>query len=352
MMEQWTSTLAAAGAQFDDTGAADFGDPREELHAAWRADVVCDLSHLGLLRVSGTDAATFLQAQFTNDAGAVNAGRSQLSAYLSPKGRILSVFRLLVADEGYLLCMPKAVLEPTLQRLRLYVLRAHVTLEQVDTRLATIGVSGPRAAALVRAALGDAPTTIDEVCQAGGCIAVCLPGPERRIQLIGAVSDTIRAWRHLTREARPAGYPCWRWLDIAAGLPTVLPATVDSLIPQSVNLDLIGGVSFTKGCYPGQEVVARLHYRGGLKSRMILASVAAAQCPQAGDPVYAPSYGSQRAGQIVDAAAAPDGDWAVLAVVPLADMASGELRLGAGDGPTLRPRPLPYEVSATVAALR
>jgi folate-binding protein YgfZ len=134
-------------------------------------------------------------------------------------------------------------------------------------------------------------------------------------------------------------------LEIRAGIPVVTPTTQEAFVPQMVNLDLIGGVSFEKGCYPGQEIVARMHYRGTLKQRMYLAHVAGTDSPQAGDKLYSPAFGAQASGTIVNAARSPEGGHDLLASIQIASAAKGEVHLKSPDGPALQLLPLPYPVA-------
>jgi tRNA-modifying protein YgfZ len=136
----------------------------------------------------------------------------------------------------------------------------------------------------------------------------------------------------------------WELMDIRAGIPTILPATQDAFVPQMVNLDLIGGLSYTKGCYPGQEIVARTHYLGRLKSRAYLAHLDDRAAPQPGDPLYSDDFGGQASGTVVNAAPAPAGGHDVLAVIQVASADAGRVHWRAADGPALALRALPYPV--------
>ncbi|MBI2289829.1 MAG: folate-binding protein YgfZ, partial [Betaproteobacteria bacterium] len=144
-------------------------------------------------------------------------------------------------------------------------------------------------------------------------------------------------------DAAPVGPAVWDWLDIRAGIPFITPATQDQFVPQMANLDAIGGVSFNKGCYPGQEIVARMHYLGRLKQRMYLASVAADEAPQPGDKLYSADTGEQSCGMIVNAAAAPDGGFDMLAVMQIESAQRGEVHWKSPDGPRLKFSDLPYK---------
>ena len=137
----------------------------------------------------------------------------------------------------------------------------------------------------------------------------------------------------------------WDWLDIRAGIPVVGPATQEAFVPQMANLDLIGGVSFTKGCYPGQEIVARMHYRGTLKQRMYLANVGGTQLPQPGDKLFSPEFGEQACGTIVNGAPSPEGGQDVLAVIQIASAEKGAVHWKSPNGPALKFMQLPYPLS-------
>jgi folate-binding protein YgfZ len=169
-----------------------------------------------------------------------------------------------------------------------------------------------------------------------------LPGD--RYEIIVARDQAPALRKTLSGSANTAEPEYWDWLDIRAGIPSILPATQEEFVPQMVNLDAIGGLSLTKGCYPGQEIVARMHYRGTLKQRMVLANLAAAAVPQPGDKLYSTATGEQSCGTIVNAARAPEGGYDVLAAIQIASAERGDVRWKALDGPALTFLPLPYRV--------
>jgi folate-binding protein YgfZ len=153
-------------------------------------------------------------------------------------------------------------------------------------------------------------------------------------------------WEALAEGATPAGPDAWRWSLIHAGIPVIVAATQEAFVPQMANFDLVGGVSFRKGCYPGQEIVARTQYRGILKRRMALVHLAEDARPAAGDAVYAAAFGDQAVGSIVNAAPAPDGGYDALVVAQLESLAQGDVRWRSLDGPRLEVRARPYEREA------
>jgi tRNA-modifying protein YgfZ len=311
-------------------------------------NIAVELSHLSLVRVRGADALAFLNAQLTNDVRLVGANRAQLAAWCSPKGRALAVMLVLRVGDDYLLQLPAALQDAVLKRLRIYVLRSKVTLAVADDAYVRVGIAGPAAASLMSVATGTLPESDYAVAAAGGdTYVVRLPGVTPRYQLL-APADAIDGLRTTWADtAVSADAAAWRWHDIAAGVPEIAPETVEMFVPQMLNLDLIQGVNFEKGCYPGQEIVARVHYRGRIKERMFRAHADTATPPPPGAPLYAPDMGTQAAGNVVSAAPAPAGGFDLLVVAHISSVQAGQLRLekdGEIDGPTLTIEPLPYEV--------
>lgn len=326
----------------DGTGTvAHFGDPAAEIAAA-HADVLADLSHLALLRATGDDAAAFLHGQFSSDVRALKEDASGLGAYCTPQGRALAVFRLFRAHDAYFLLLNAALADATLARLKLFVLRARVALAR-DGEHRVLGIAGPNAPLLVRDALGARFPAPDEVVSQDPHVLLGLPGPHPRAAIIVAAAQAPAVWERL-RAARAVGHPVWDWHDIRAGLPALTPATVEAFIPQMLNLDLLGGVHFKKGCYPGQEIVARTQYLGRLKQRMYRFRLREGAPPAPGTGLYAREFGEQRAGTVVLSSPAPDGGAELLAVAQ--NEVSDHLHLGQLDGPALTTEPLPYTLAA------
>lgn len=343
MSNDWESKLKARGAVFADGGVAHFGTPAAELELALTGDVIADLSHLALIRVRGADALTFLQGQFSNDIKQLQ-GRSQLHAYCTAQGRMLALLRVFEHAGDRYLQLPAALREPTLKRLKMFVMRAQVTLEPEDN-LARVGVSGAQIPAILAQAQLPWPRADNDVAHNTDLSVVRLPGPHPRAQIVAPPAALLKLWD--ATELTPVGASAWTALDVAAGLPQVYPATLEAFVPQMLNLDRIGGISFTKGCYPGQEIVARMHYLGRLKQRMYRAHVQTAASITPGDNLYAADFGTQAAGTVVDANPAPAGGYDVLAVIQISSAQNGDVRYGAPDGPALEWLPLPYSVSDT-----
>jgi len=347
MITDWKNYLGATGAVFSANGNSvlNFGNPARERSSAATDSILCDLSHLGLIAAHGVDTQTFLQSQFTNDAREVSATRSQLSGYCSAKGRLLALFRIFQRGDVVYLQFPQELLEPTLKRLRMFVMRAKVTLDDASDTLVRIGVAGPHAEQRLNGAIGLLPQAVNEVVSANNITVLRLPGAQPRFEVLGELADIQAVWKTLATQVMPVGADVWSVLDILAGVPDVFTSSVEEFVPQMVNLTALGGVNFKKGCYPGQEIVARMQYLGTLKRRMYLAHVDANPPPVAGTPLYeAGTDGTQSIGAIVNAQPAPQGGCYALAVVVIAAAERDVIRLGAADGPQLKFQSLPYSL--------
>jgi tRNA-modifying protein YgfZ len=344
MINEWKEFLQSAGAELDDSGVVSYGNPPRELSVAITGNVFADLSHYGLISVHGKDAETFLQGQLTNDVRKVDAGHSQLTGLCNPKGRLLASFRLFRHGDSYYLCLPADMVEGVISRLRMFVLRSEVTLEDAGDTFVHLGISGIDAAATLAEFAGQLPGHADEVSSADNRIVIQVPGIHPSYELFTTVEHAISLWGNLNVHCAPVGAEAWRLLDIQAGIPVIYPQTREAFVPQMTNLQLVGGVSFKKGCYTGQEIVARMEYLGKLKRRMYLARVSSRAAPLPGDEVYSGKDSSQSCGQLVSSAGHPDGDYSVLAVLQIAS-AEGKagLHLGSPDGPSLRLESLPYD---------
>lgn len=342
MNQQWLNFLNNQGAVFDGDRVVDFRQPTPQNVAP--VDIIVDLTHLALVRVGGADRVTFMNGQVTNDVRRLDAAHSQLTAWCSPKGRMLALFRMLEWNQCYLLQFPAVLREDVIKRLRMYVLRSKVEIVDMDDTLVHFGIAGPGVPARLGDVIGAIPADVNGVCASNALTCVRLPGSIPRFAVIGTPESASALWIKMTEFAVPAGASAWDRLDIETGIPTVLPQTSDAFVPQMANLDLIDAISFDKGCYTGQEIVARVHYRGRIKQRMYRAHVVDAAQPQPGDPVFARNLAEQSAGTVVIAAPSSEG-YELLAVIQNESVAGGELHLLGPDGPTLTIKPLPYPVT-------
>lgn len=307
----------------------------------------CADTGCAVLRVRGDDAIAFLHGQLSSDVRSLSPGDGQYWSYNSAKGRTLangvlwrsppgsgepSVTMLVAADLAELLR----------RRLSMYVLRAKVAIDDVTAASTLIGLAGEGAVEAAHDAFGIALRAGHVAPIRHEAVAFMLPAG--RIVIVGAHGEGAVLQAALARHARHIGNDEWRWSGIAAGVPWIGAATSDLFVPQMLNLDLIGAISFRKGCYPGQEIVARMQYLGRLKERLFAFDVDALDVAPA-TRLYSATFGAgQACGTVVNAAPDPSRGSALLAVVQLAAVDAGDLVLGAPDGPALARRALPYDV--------
>jgi folate-binding protein YgfZ len=354
MNNDWRTFLDDAGAVFDDGIVHDFGNPKREQQASVSGTVMTDLSHLGVIRARGDDAATFLQGQLTNDINAVDDKHCQLSGYCNPQGRLLAIFQIFSHDGDYYLLLPASLIHETLERLRKFVLMARAELDDVSDDWVRIGVYGKQAGQRLQDLLDTAlPDAQHNAGSSGKFKLLYLPGHSPRYMVFGPPQDMQGLWNSLDVHAAAVGAHNWGWQDIRAGLPVVYPETIGNFIPQMVNLDLLDAINFKKGCYTGQEIVARLHYRGKVKRRMYLAEIPridADTLPQPGDILYDDRHdeADKASGHIVRCQSSPSGGISLLAVITAETARSGldggHIHWRSATGPVLAPAPLPYSV--------
>lgn len=345
MNSEWNSFLQSAKAQFDDTGTVsgfeDTPSPTDNL--------ICDLSHFGTIRVEGEEARDYLQNQFTNDMREVDENIGQLSAYCSAKGRMLAIFTIYQHNDAFYLKLPRPLVKPILKRLQMFILRAKVTLTDLSDELIRIGVSGDACQQQLQGIMGELPEN-DFAVTHNSVSNQRIPSASPRYEICGDVEVVKTLWQQLS-DAVPTGADGWELLDTEAGLPQIFTETVEAFVPQMVNLQLVEGVSFRKGCYPGQEVVARMQYLGKLKRRMYLAHVDSSAAPSPGDELFDPeSESNQGSGKVVRVAPHPEGGYSLLIVTQISSAEADRLQITDAEGPTLSINDLPYPFEIEEAA--
>ncbi|HEY9572447.1 MAG TPA: folate-binding protein [Pusillimonas sp.] len=315
---------------------------------------VASLPDLALIEVSGADAADFLHGQLTHDVAGLQPQQARLAGYCTAKGRLLgtmAIWRRSSGDTPAVLALVKAdIAESLVKRLTMFVLRAKAKLRVTQSRVWGVSVS---VAGGVDASLDatDFPPSLAADLPAAALPWTVVHGAVGTWVSAPRADNDMQRWWLITDESDPApSLPAgntarWQADDIAAGLPWVQAATQDLFIPQTLNLDLIDGVSFTKGCYPGQEVVARSHYRGTVKRRTAVGLIAAPAGLDAGALAALDTFNARQpdnpCGRIVNAAADQAGI-RVLMEVQLAGLDSADFRLGQADGPAIQLQALPY----------
>jgi tRNA-modifying protein YgfZ len=318
-----------------------FAASYEDLTALKRAPVLARLDDLGCIRVEGPDAIAFLQSQLTNDVANLTPFALQLNGYCTPKGRLLATFHQWRDGDAVLLQLPREILGSVTKRLSMFVLRTKVKLIDVSSQYAAYGVIGPQAADALRAAGLGVPDVAWTSSIHGGLRVSRMPAAaatDARFLLdvpTGTALPTALA-------ALPAvAAAAWWWSEVSAAVPTVFAATQEKFVPQMINFEVLGGVNFRKGCYPGQEIVARSQYLGKLKRRMHVGHAVTTEPPGAGADVF---HSAQPApvGTVVMSAAAPGGGVDLLFELPVDLLESGTLHLDAHDGTRIDVRALPY----------
>ena len=311
------------------------GDDNRRMNSNSLIEGVARLADWGVIRASGAEAASFLHGQLTSDIVHLGASQARLAGYCSAKGRLLASFVVWRNGEDEILLACSAdLLAATLKRLRMFVLRAKCVLSDASDEVPLYGLAGTQASAW----LGDAPAgTVWNKRERDGLCAIRLPDAAGlpRYLCAGGVAPSLP----------PLPLETWRWLEVRSSVARVQQATVEQFVPQMLNYEVLGGVDFQKGCYPGQEVVARSQYRGSIKRRSFLFETGVPAT--AGDDVFDAQDPSQPAGRVVNAALQPEGCPAgslALVELKLAALASDSLHLGGPQGASLRRVELPYDL--------
>lgn len=298
---------------------------------------VTTLPHWGIIGVQGEDAASFLQGQLTQDFALLGLSEARLAAYCTAKGRMQASFIGLKRAHGdILLVVSRDILAPTLKRLSMFVLRSKAKLRDATAEFELYGVAGAAVRELAPGLAG--PWTKADV---GGASVVSLyPADGQARALWVAPAGGVAP------PAAPLSHELWLWGEVRSGIATITAPIVEAFVPQMLNYESVGGVNFKKGCYPGQEVVARSQFRGTLKKRAYLAHSQAAL--QAGQEIFHEADPSQPCGLVAEAAPAPGGGWDAIVSIQVAASQGGGLTAGSAQGTAVTVQPAPYPLLADV----
>lgn len=295
-----------------------------------------DLSSLSCFQISGSDSASFLQGQLTNNVNELANNQGQLTSYCTPKGRMLAILYLikLDLDDEYLAILPKEIADSVISRLQMFILRSKVEINPVTDK-AVVGVAAIPKNELETILGQDIPDEDYHLSHYQNNVCLKIPGSMDRYLYIGQPPKT--------GDAKVYSDAYWQWLDINSGIPSLTKATQEAFVPQMANMELIDGVSFSKGCYPGQEVVARLHYLGNANRRMFKFECDSEQALNPGDDIY--STGSEQSiGKIVSTVSDESGHHFGLAVIRIDAVKKNELSVHSTQGSRIKILPLPYTV--------
>jgi tRNA-modifying protein YgfZ len=344
MNQDWQNFLVQHGAHLHEGTVRDFGNLQTELLATRDHSVLCDLSQFGTIRVSGEEAQKFLQNLLSSDINAINSESAQLSSFNSPKGRVLATFLIWQQEGDYFLQLSHSLTPAMLKKLSMYIMRSKVKISDASEEFISIGLSGNAAADLIKRHFSltlEKDWTVGQHDQAS-----VIRISQNQYQISTTPQQAIVLWDALNKTIPAAGSACWDWLNIRAGIPVVTPATQEQFVLQMANLDLLGGVSFNKGCYPGQEIVARTHYLGKQKRRMFLAHIDTDIVPVAGNALFSKEMPDQPCGMVMNAAAAPGGGFDLLAVMQISSRETNNVHFLSPEGAALEFLPPPYALPA------
>lgn len=300
-------------------------------HEVFPLSGVAHLTHLGVIKIVGDDAAKFIHGQLTQDFSLLDLHTARLAAFCSAKGRMQASFiGFKRSGTEILLVCSQDILAPTLKRLSMFVMRAKAKLSDASAEYTLYGLVGSATKSIAK---NDhsvwAKTDLDE------CAVV---------NLYPADAVPRQLWVAPVGSPAPQGQTLdlaqWLWTEVHSGVATLSAPVVEAFVPQMLNYESVGGVNFKKGCYPGQEIVARSQFRGTLKRRAFVVHVDAPSA--AGDEVFAADDDSQPAGTVVQAAPSPRGGFDAIVSAQLSAVEKGSLHLGASAGPSLQILPLPY----------
>jgi len=266
------------------------------------SNFIADADDLGLILVTGNDAQSFLQNQLSNDISHIDKTKSQLSAYSTPKGRMLGIFRIVQIDNGYILITTKSLVADLIARLQIFILSSQVSLADACDHFARFVVHADQVDASLNALLPNEPNAVLQTDSVISLQLSLLDDQYRYLFLCLSLEEAKSLWQQFSADLNVANFESWRLSDIKAGIPNIYPQTREQFVLQMSNLDLLDGVSFKKGCYPGQEIIARMHYLGKIKRRLFLAMLETSQCPLPGDEICTKTATSgDGSGMVVDA---------------------------------------------------
>ena len=316
---------------------------------------IAPLNELGLIALTGDDSASFLHNQLTNDVEHLTLDQARQAGYCSPKGRLLATLLMWKSDHTIFLQLPREIQAAVQKRLQMFVLRAKAKLADITDQQVVFGLGGPAVASALSVWFASLPATayakIDN--EAGTLIRCDDANGIPRYQWITTPDIAMAAWSTLSQTLPAVSARVWRLGEIQAGIPQITLATQEQFVPQMINYEVVGGVNFKKGCYPGQEIVARSQYLGKLKRRAVLANVEAIDVAAATE-VFSSADPLQPCGMIVNAERLNDQATTstCLLEIKLAALENGSVHLGSVSGPQLTFLPQPYQMPDAAPAIK
>lgn len=328
MNNDWKNHLLQNGATQDDRGLFTFNESLADTRVAEDSNVICDLSHFSAVVIAGADAAEFIQGQFTNDVNKVDDEHSQLSAFCNNKGRMVANFRLFKYQQNYFISIRQDLVEKTIEHLQNYILRAQVAIQDVSEQLVHLGLSGKDAESILSDFIDNPNTESDSLSQNEDYIAIRAAGTIPRYEIFCSADKAIDLWQAVSQNTTIVNSDYWDLLNIRNGIPFIDSSTSEEFVPQMANMELINGVSFEKGCYTGQEIVARTHYLGKQKRRTYHIRIKSDTAPNTGDQLATEtSTANQYTGTLVTVYQTAADEYEALAVIQIKSAEEAKLKL-------------------------
>jgi folate-binding protein YgfZ len=341
MLAEWKSFLLSSGARFEGEIVRDFGDPDREAESVTSGNLLTDLSYLAVIKISGVDAAEFLNGQFTSDLSRLNDGGVQASAWCNPRGQVIVNMIIVRTGGEFFLLVPREMKDKFISRLRMYVLRAKVMVEDCSDAMPCVGYIHGNNDRYSGIEIERRNPMRERAIQDNGLVMLHIPVNWNRMIMFGPPAVLRAAWLKLAQLYTSSGSHYWQLYDVLDGQPWILNATTETFLPQLLNLDKLQGLSFDKGCFPGQEVIARLHHRGQYKQRLYTVKLDNGAAVITGTRLYNEDQ-PQGVGTVVNSAVNPlDGQYAL--VVMNVDYGDPEhLRLADNPARVVQISPPPY----------
>jgi len=328
MNNDWKNYLLQNNAKQDDNGLFVFNQPYSDNQGDDKDDIICDLSYFSTIVIAGGDATEFIQGQFTNDVNKVDESNSQISGFCNNKGRMIANYRLFQHQQNYFISIRNDLVERSIQHLKNYILRSEVAIQDISEQLIHIGVSGENAAALLGSYIDNLNTNIDSVSSNENYIAIRVAGDTPRYEIFCSFEHATKLWQELEEKTNIVNTAYWNYLNIKNGLPFIDGNTSEQFVPQMANMELINGISFEKGCYTGQEIVARTHFLGKQKRRTYRISIMSEIEPKAGDQLATDtSTENQYTGTLVTLHPTSENNYEALAVIQIKSAEEDKLQL-------------------------
>lgn len=349
MNNDWKIFLLNNGAKQDDDGLFLFDDTYCENVQSNNKNIICDLSHFSTVVIAGEDATDFIQGQFTNDVSKIDGNSSQISGFCNNKGRMIANFRLFQHQQNYFISIRNDLVERSINHLQNYILRAQAAIQDISEQLIHLGISGENADTLLSPFIDNLNTEVDSVSHNDNYIIIRVPGELPRYEIFCSIEHAKTLWESVGKKASIVNSACWNYLNIRNGLPFIDSHTSEAFVPQMANMELINGISFEKGCYTGQEIVARTHFLGKQKRRTYRIKFVTDTQPKVGEQLATEtSTENQYTGTLVTLQPTAENEYEALAVIQIKAADEGKIKLkNTGEEVTLLD--LPYSLTVSKA---